>query len=409
MAVDGERVVRDQRLLSVRRTKIYTVRVGDREVHDVRIEKDRTLLLAGARGQPVRVYVDDVLAAEAVASRPSGPASPRDPNGRSAARRPGRGPAITEDRNEDRSLRATPGWEWSPPPLEPRAAVEQTGLMSRFSAGSHVALSGLLLSAALAGCSTVPYFPARSVIPSPSGGLSTPSAASQAQAPTSDASTLGSIRGPEIELRGALVGDDGQQAQLSADLQLGDLGAVQRTGEHRGSRGLAVRGTVTLTNPTNRINVPAASVLVVVQAGYRTKSKACNTLPPPEDMTWGRYCWYLLAVASPYGKHDDLVALQPGEQRVRPLTTSATGLGQLRVSDADMKEIGAALRRPAVVMAVTSAVNPNGARLRTGCSTESTVATPDSARSKAEPAVTQNVVAATTKTIACQDFRYVGP
>lgn len=66
ITVDGKPVVRDLRLLSVKLTKTYDLTVGDREVHDVRIEKDRALMFAGARAQPVRAYVDGVLAAEAV-------------------------------------------------------------------------------------------------------------------------------------------------------------------------------------------------------------------------------------------------------------------------------------------------------------------------------------------------------
>lgn len=172
---------------------------------------------------------------------------------------------------------------------------------------------------------------------------------------------------------------------------------------------MAVQGTVTLTNSTNRINVPAASVLVVLQTGYPTQSEACRRLHPPDGMTWGRYCWYLLAAASPYGDHNDLVALQPGEQRLRALTTRANGLGQLRVAESDMEELSAALRRPAVVVAATSPVNYDGTRLRAGCEMDATVVTPSGAASQAQPAVTQNAVAAATRMVACQDFRYLGP
>lgn len=213
-----------------------------------------------------------------------------------------------------------------------------------------------------------------------------------------------------IELRGTLTNEDGQQAQLDVRVQLGDLGPVQRGGdEDHGSRRMAVRGTATLTNATDRINVPAASVLVVLQAGYPAQSEACRGLPPPDGMTWGRYCWYLLAAASPYGEHHDLVALQPGEQRHRALTTSASGPGLLRVAETDLDEVGAALGRPAVVVAATSPVNYDGTRLRAGCEMDATVPLPSGAASPAPPAVTQNAVAAATKVISCQDFRYLGP
>ena len=64
--VDGVPAVRNLRTVSVKLTETYNLTVGVREVHEVRIEKDRALLLAGARRQPVRAYVDEVLTAEAV-------------------------------------------------------------------------------------------------------------------------------------------------------------------------------------------------------------------------------------------------------------------------------------------------------------------------------------------------------
>jgi hypothetical protein len=221
---------------------------------------------------------------------------------------------------------------------------------------------------------------------------------------------MGPADGPEIELRGTLISNDGQQAQLNARVQLGDLGPVPRSRDEVGdSRRMRVRGTVTLTNATERINVPAASVLIVLQAGYPAKSQACRALPPPEGMSWGRYCWYLLAASSPYGDHDDLVALQPGEQRLRTLTTSASGLGQLRVAEGDAAEVSAALRKPAVVVAATAPVNYDGTQLRAGCDVDAFVGTPSGAVSPAPHAVTQNAVVAATDSIACPDFRYMGP
>ena len=67
ITVDGSPVVRDLRTFSVSLTKTYELTIGDRETHEVRIEKDRALVLAGARRQPIRAYVDDVLTAEGVA------------------------------------------------------------------------------------------------------------------------------------------------------------------------------------------------------------------------------------------------------------------------------------------------------------------------------------------------------
>jgi len=67
ITVDGRPVVQDLRLFSVELMKTYRFSVGAEELHEVRIEKDRHALLAGARPQPVRAYVDDVLTAEGVA------------------------------------------------------------------------------------------------------------------------------------------------------------------------------------------------------------------------------------------------------------------------------------------------------------------------------------------------------
>jgi len=65
--VDDEPVVREIRIFSINLTKRYVVSVGTTERHEIRIEKDRSVVFAGARRQPVRAYVDNVLVAEAVA------------------------------------------------------------------------------------------------------------------------------------------------------------------------------------------------------------------------------------------------------------------------------------------------------------------------------------------------------
>ena len=65
--VDHKPAVRDVRIFSISLTKKYYVSVGAAERHEIRIEKDRTLAFAGARRQPVRAYVDNILVAEAVA------------------------------------------------------------------------------------------------------------------------------------------------------------------------------------------------------------------------------------------------------------------------------------------------------------------------------------------------------
>ena len=64
--VDDEPVVRDISIVSIGHTQKYVVSVGTAERHEIRIEKDRSVV-AGARRPPVRAYVDNILVAEAVA------------------------------------------------------------------------------------------------------------------------------------------------------------------------------------------------------------------------------------------------------------------------------------------------------------------------------------------------------
>jgi hypothetical protein len=67
ITVDGSPVVRDLPTFTGHLTKAYDFDVGSSELHRVRIEKRRSLVLAGVRVQPVRAYVDDVLSAELAA------------------------------------------------------------------------------------------------------------------------------------------------------------------------------------------------------------------------------------------------------------------------------------------------------------------------------------------------------
>jgi hypothetical protein len=59
--VDGERLINDFRLLSLRLTKRYEFTVGKQELHQIAIEKKRKLFLAGFRPQQYRVYIDGNL------------------------------------------------------------------------------------------------------------------------------------------------------------------------------------------------------------------------------------------------------------------------------------------------------------------------------------------------------------
>ncbi|MDX6383277.1 MAG: hypothetical protein QOK48_850 [Blastocatellia bacterium] len=59
--VDGQPLVKDFRMLSLRLTKRYEFTVGISEQHHVAIEKKRKLFLAGLRPQQYRIFLDGKL------------------------------------------------------------------------------------------------------------------------------------------------------------------------------------------------------------------------------------------------------------------------------------------------------------------------------------------------------------
>ncbi len=59
--VDGQPLIKDFRLLSLRLTKRYEFAVGQQERHQIAIEKKRKLFLAGFRPQQYRIFVDGEL------------------------------------------------------------------------------------------------------------------------------------------------------------------------------------------------------------------------------------------------------------------------------------------------------------------------------------------------------------
>ena len=59
--VDGEPLVKDFRMFSLRLTKRYEFTVGHNEQHQVAIEKKRKLFLAGLRPQQYKVFIDGRL------------------------------------------------------------------------------------------------------------------------------------------------------------------------------------------------------------------------------------------------------------------------------------------------------------------------------------------------------------
>jgi hypothetical protein len=64
ISVDGREVQRHRHLFSLGTVRKYRLTVGDRERHDVLIEKHRKAVAAGARAQLCRVFVDGRLAGE---------------------------------------------------------------------------------------------------------------------------------------------------------------------------------------------------------------------------------------------------------------------------------------------------------------------------------------------------------
>jgi hypothetical protein len=59
--VDGQTVVKDFRIASLKLTKRYELVVGVNEKHHIAIEKKRKLFLAGMRPQQYRVFIDGKL------------------------------------------------------------------------------------------------------------------------------------------------------------------------------------------------------------------------------------------------------------------------------------------------------------------------------------------------------------
>jgi hypothetical protein len=59
--VDGQTVIKDFRIASLKLTKRYELVVGVNEKHHIAIEKKRKLFLAGMRPQQYRVFIDGKL------------------------------------------------------------------------------------------------------------------------------------------------------------------------------------------------------------------------------------------------------------------------------------------------------------------------------------------------------------
>lgn len=64
ISVDGHEVQRHRHLFSLRPVRRYRLTVGDREKHDVLIEKRREMIVAGVRTQHCSVFVDGQVVGE---------------------------------------------------------------------------------------------------------------------------------------------------------------------------------------------------------------------------------------------------------------------------------------------------------------------------------------------------------
>lgn len=59
--VDGQPLIKDFRMLSIRLTKRYEFVVGNQEQHQIAIEKRRKLFLAGLRPMQYQIFIDGQL------------------------------------------------------------------------------------------------------------------------------------------------------------------------------------------------------------------------------------------------------------------------------------------------------------------------------------------------------------
>ena len=64
ISVDGKTIERDLRTYSLELTKSYQFSVGEKERHDIIIEKIRPLIHAGFRSNTYRIFVDGRLLKE---------------------------------------------------------------------------------------------------------------------------------------------------------------------------------------------------------------------------------------------------------------------------------------------------------------------------------------------------------
>jgi hypothetical protein len=61
ISVNGKTILKDVRMFSVNLVKQYEFKVGQTEIHNIRIEKIRPLIFAGFRTNEYKIYVDGNL------------------------------------------------------------------------------------------------------------------------------------------------------------------------------------------------------------------------------------------------------------------------------------------------------------------------------------------------------------
>lgn len=256
------------------------------------------------------------------------------------------------------------------------------------------------LGLALVACSAVPYAPGSAFEPSPT----LPAAGVSAQPePRPQRSSK-----PDVGLSGTLVTVDGLVTPVHSELWFVQSTTVSRpsagsTGRTRLS--LRFEGAVLITSRSDRINVAASSVQIEYRVAYRATSQLCKLLAADSEHIGGGYCWQLIGDASPFGGHGDLVALQPHEGR--ELTVSGIDVS-LDVPSAAVGQLAEDVRRPALVVATTTAVAVPTSNNRFAHACRAPTEGPSSPSGKGAELSVQHVVVGATRSIGCDQLPPLG-
>ncbi len=261
-----------------------------------------------------------------------------------------------------------------------------------------VSITVTALGLVLVGCSAVPYAPGPSFEPSSSPPAAQVSAEPGPQ-PTSK---------PDVDLRGTLVTQDGLVTPVHSELWFEQ--STTASGSSAGATGRTrlrvwFQGAVTITSRSDRINVPAASVQIEYRVAYPATSHLCRLLPKETGSVSGDYCWQLIGDASPSGEHGDLVALQPHE--VRSLTVRGID-ASLDIPSADVERLADDVRRPALVVAATTAVPTPTPSNRFAHACRTPAEAPSGPSGKGAQFSVQHVVVGATRSIGCDQLPELG-